>query len=116
MTLHDLIESDALAVFCNTNDFAETVKYWKRGASTAREIKAVVFREQITAFVEDQQTNLPSFEVHVANDSVNGISSDEINTGGDQIELPPRDGKTAERRSITQLVTQDHGMLVIECR
>ena len=116
MTLRDLIESDALTVFCNTNEFAETVSYWPRGAASARTIKAVVIREQIAAFVEDQQTNLPAFEVHVANDSVNGISSSELNTGGDQIELPPRDGKPAERRSITQLMTQDHGMLVLECR
>ena len=117
MSLHDIIETDAITVFCNVNDFAETVKYWpNRGAGCSREIKAVVMREQITAFSEDGQTNLPAFQVHVANSSITGISSSELDTGGDLIELPPRDGKKAEMRSVTELITQDHGMLVIECR
>lgn len=116
MTLKASIQSDASLVFCNLNEFAETVTYWKRGANSGRSINAVVIREQITAFVEDQQTNLPSFEVHVINSNSTGISSVELNTGGDQIELSPRDGKPAERKSITQLITQDEGMLVLECR
>jgi len=117
MTLHDVIESDATTVFCNTDDFAEIVTYWPRGSATGRTINAVVMREQIAAFDADGgQVNLPSFEVHVANDSTNGISSTELNTGGDEIAFPPRDGKTAVRKSVLQLITQDHGMLVLECR
>jgi hypothetical protein len=115
MSLRDTIEADALTVFCNDQDFAETVTYWPRVGSS-RSIKAVVFREQITAFTEDRETNLPMFQVHVTNSATTGISSEELDTGGDSIELPPRDGKTAQRRSITQLITQDHGMLVLECR
>ena len=117
MTLRSLITSDALTVFCVANDFAESVVYWARGAVSGRTITAVVMREQITAFDSaGGQVNLPSFEVHVANDSTSGISSSELNTGGDEIAFPPRDGKTAARKSILQLVTQDHGMLVLECR
>ena len=117
MTLHSLIASDAVTVFCNTDDFAEVVTYWARGATSGRSIDAVVFREQITAFdANGGQTNLPAFEVHVANDSALGISSTELNTGGDEIAFPPRDGKTAVRKAVLQLITQDHGMLVLECR
>lgn len=117
MTLHDLIESDAATVFCNTSDFAESVTYWARGAASGRAIDAVVSREQIVGFdADNNQVNLPAFQVHVANSSTLGISSSELNLGGDQIELSPRDGKTAEKRSITQLLIQDHGMLVLECR
>lgn len=121
MTLRDQIADDALAVFLSTDDFAELVTYYPHRfyGETAREsrvIKAVVMREQITALSEDVVTNLPMFQIHVANDSVNGISSEELDTGGDQIEFSPRDGEPVQRRSITQLVTQDHGMLVIECR
>lgn len=117
MTLRNLIDADALTVFCNPNDFAESVTYWPRGATTGRTINAVVQREQIAAFAEDgSQTNLPSFLVNVANDATSGISSAEINTGGDSIELPPRDGKTAVRKTIMQIISQDHGMLEIECR
>lgn len=121
MTLRDSITADALAVFCNTDDFAEVVTYYPHrfygdAVREPRQIKAVVFREQITALTEDVQTNLPVFQIHVANDPVDGISSTELDTGGDQIELSPRDGEPTQRRSITQLITQDHGMLVLECR
>jgi len=121
MTLRESIPTDALAVFCNSDDFAEVVTYYPHRffgeeLRPSRSIKAVVIRESIQLLSEDVVTNAPSFEVHVANDAINGISSDEIDTGGDQIELSPRDGKTAERRAITRVVTQDHGMLVLECR
>lgn len=121
MTLREQIETDATAVFMNTDDFAEVVTYhphrfYGDSLREPRSIKAVVMREQIALLSEDSVTNAPMFEVHVANDSVNGISSEELDTGGDQIEFAPRDGKTAERRTITRLITQDHGVLVFECR
>jgi hypothetical protein len=119
MTLHDVILSDASAVFTNTDDFAEVVTYHARQqfggtVPTPRAINVVVIREQITSL--DGDTVSPVWQVHVANDFVLGIASTELDLGGDQIELPPRDGKTAERRTITQLLIQDHGMLVLECR
>lgn len=121
MTLHQAIIDDAAGVFTRLDDFAELVTYqphrfYGETARASRSIKAVVEREQTTIFGEDGDVVAPMFRVHVANDSVLGISSDELDTGGDMIELPPRDGKAAELRSITHLVTQDHGMLVLECR
>lgn len=121
MTLRDQIETDATSVFLATNDFAEVITYhphrfFGETERPSRSIGAVVIRESIEVLSEDVVTNAPSFEVHVANNSVTGISSEEIDTGGDQLEFPPRDGKAAEKRSITRITTQDHGMLVLECR
>lgn len=121
MSLHDIIATDANTVFCNVNDFAELVtyyphRYFGETAREPRQIKAVVIREAITTYSEDVETILPVYQIHVANDSVTGISSEELDTGGDYIMLPPRDGKDPERKSILQLTTQDHGMLVLECR
>jgi len=121
MTLHDMIQADAATVFCSVDDFAESVSYYPHRfygdeVRAVRVINAVVFREQIAVLNEDVETVAPVYQVHVANDSTTGISSDELDTGGDQILLPPRDGKTAELKTITQLLTQDHGMLVLECR
>ena len=121
MTLHDMILTDATAVFTSTADFAEVATYHPRqrfgeAAPTPRTINAVVLREQIQTIGEDGDTVSPMWQVHVPNSLTDGISSTELDLGGDQIELPPRDGKTAERRTITQLVIQDHGMLVLECR
>ena len=121
MTLRSQIEADVSAVFLNTGEFAETVTYYPHAyygqtPRASRSISAVVFREQIAVVGEDGDTVLPVFEVHVENDSTVGISSDELDLGGDQIGLPPRNGKAAERKTITRLITQDHGMLVLECR
>jgi hypothetical protein len=121
VSLRDAITDDAVKVFCNDSDFAELVVYHPHRYVTdairpPRTIKAVVIREQSTSYPNDVETVLPVFEVHVANDPVNGISSEELDTGGDQLEFPPRDGQPSQRRSITQLTTQDHGMLVLECR
>jgi len=121
MTLADQIESDATLVFTSTSDFAESVTYhphqdFGEAEPTDRSINAIVIRDQIATLSEDQASVAPVFRVYVANDSTDGISSSELNLGGDQITLPPRDGKSAERRSITQLLQQDPGMLVLECR
>lgn len=119
MTLREVLLADAAAVFTATDDFAESVTYYAKqyyGAAVPipRVINAVVVREQITSL--DEGTVSPVWQVHVANDNTLGISSAELDLGGDQIELPPRDGKSAERRTITQLLIQDYGMLVLECR
>ncbi len=116
MALSDAIESDASLVFTSTSDFAEAVTYKPRTGST-RSINAVVFRESLLGVNEDGgETVAPVFEVHVCNSSTLGISSTEIDCGGDQISFPVRDGMTASYRTITRLVTQDEGMLVLECR
>lgn len=121
MTLRDAIADDANTVFLNGDEFAETViyhphRYYGEVARSARTIKAVVLREAISVLTQDGDTVAFNFQVHVANDAVTGISSEELDTGGDKLEFAPRDGKAAEVRSITQLTTQDHGMLVLECR
>ena len=121
MTLAASILTDAYTVFTSTDDFAEVVTYYPRQrfgepAPTPRTINAVVIREQIQSIGEEADTVSPVWQVHVANNVTYGITSSELDLGGDQISLPPRDGKTAERRTITQLLIQDGGMLVVECR
>lgn len=120
MTLRQAIIDDAEAVFTSTDDFAEVVTYkphrfYGEALRADREINAVVIRNQITVITEDGDTVAAQWEVHVINDSTTGISSEELDLGGDMIELPPRDGKDAEARSITRLISQDLGMLVVEC-
>jgi len=122
MTLRDAIADDAAAVFLDTAAFAEEVTYCPRlfqqgDTRPDRTINAVVMRETMANVAEDGgATVLPVFEVHVANSATLGISSTELDTGGDQIEFAARDGMDATKRSIVRLVTQDHGMLVLECR
>ena len=116
MSLRQMISDDASVVFCNTSDFAEPVKYLPR-VGTPRCISAVVFREAMAVVTEDAgETIIPVWEVHVANDCLAGISSKEINLQNDKIAFAPRDGLPEQNKTILQLETQDHGMLVLQCR
>lgn len=115
MTLHDVILADASKVFCNVNDFGETVTYYNRDVD-AREIKAVVVRDALAILPEAGDVVTPVFEVHVVNSMTLGISSDEIDLGGDLIEFPVRHGQEPSRRSIIRKTEHDEGMLGLECR
>jgi hypothetical protein len=120
MTLAERIVTDAANVFLNSDHHAETVTYYPHRFHTdavrePRSILAIVERRQVAVFNPDEQI-LTEFEVRVANDSTTGISSSELDTGGDKIELAARIGDTAEKRSIQYLVEHDEGMLVLICR
>lgn len=115
MTLHDTIQNDASAVFCNADDFAESVVYYTRDG-VARCFDAVVIREALAILPEDGDHVTPVFEVHVTNDATLGISSDELNLGGDSLAFATRVGLERTRRTITKLLGHDEGMLVLECR
>lgn len=121
MTLATSIAADATTVFLRTDDFAETVTYNPynypgEASRAARSIAAVVIRQDYEVLSEDGDVVIHSFEVHVHNHTTTGINSDEIDVGRDQITLPPRDGQTAEARTIRRIISQDAGMLVLECR
>lgn len=114
MPLSDLIKSDGLNLFTSSSDFGEPVVYYKRNGRS-RPIQAVVIRESLGMMPEDGVV-YPLFEIHVANSETDGIASDELNLGGDELEFPDRIGKPVQRRSIMKLLSHDEGMLVLECR
>ena len=115
MSLHDLIKEDAKKVFTNDQDFAEPIVYYKRNGRS-RKIDAVVVREALGILPEDGDVVYPLFEIHVANDEADGIASDEINLGGDELEFADRVGQPVRRHSILKMLSHDEGMLVLECR
>lgn len=111
-----MITADASLVFTSTDDFAEVVTYKRLNNPSWRTINAVVFRESYASSEESGGVTTPLFEVHVANSETLGISSDEINLGGDVLTFSVRDGLPACDRTITAIITQDHGMLVLQCQ
>jgi hypothetical protein len=118
MSLAERIVTDAAGVFLNSDHFAEEVTYYPHRfgtPATPRAIKAIVIRNQLSTFGPDEQI-VPEFEVRVANNSTTGISSEELNTGGDRIGLAVRIGETATKRSVQLLSEHDEGMLVLICR
>ena len=115
MSLHDLIQADAINVFANPNDFAEPVVYYKK-TGKARAINMVIVRDAFAILPEDGDTVTPVFELHGANDIVKGISSEELNFGGDMIAFAVRVGQAVERREIMRLIAHDEGMIYLQCR
>lgn len=118
MSLAERIVTDAVRVFLQDGHFPEDVTYYPHRfgtPATPRPIKAVVIRNQVSTFNPDEQI-VPEFEVRVANSATAGISSEELNTGGDKIGLAVRIGETATKRSVQTLAEHDEGMLVLICR
>ena len=115
MTLHDVIQADASSVFCNLSDFAETATYITRDG-TRRCVDVVVDRQSLQTLPEYGGSVTPVFIVNVANTCTRGITSNELNLGGDSIELAIRVGEEVSERTIVQLLEHDEGMLVLECR
>jgi len=101
----------------------ETVTYKPEGGSS-RDLLAVVERAQPASIPESprggQHKNLT---VHVVNDAaskadndVGGIAVDELDTGGDAMEVYVREGAKNQTRSIARIARQDPGMLTVEVR
>ena len=53
-------------------------------------------------------------EVLVKNSSSDGIASTEVNTGGDELEVSQRDGRTPITMRIVEILSQDAGMLKLK--
>ena len=104
---------DTAAEFADT--FGESVTYYPK-AGGSRAITAVVTREQPAQVDGAPYGHTPKLSVQVINSATTGISSAEINTGGDEICIAVRAGETAERRRITKIVSMDHGMMELELR
>jgi hypothetical protein len=87
---------------------AETVTYFPRSGSS-RQIRAVITRPGAEQMAGVAGGSAPQFEVLVKNDSASGIASDELDTGGDKVELAGRDGKKPEQVRLIELLNHDAG-------
>lgn len=94
----------------------ESVKYKPIAGGDPRTITAVVTRDGTEELTGAGYGHSPLTTIFVANDNATGISSDEIDTGGDLVELVIRIGESVEDRRITKIIQQDAGMLELELR
>ncbi|MHC4617214.1 MAG: cupin domain-containing protein [Planctomycetota bacterium] len=92
----------------------EDVTYLPKGGGT-RAIKAMVERgEPVTLPAGDGHT--PAAQVHVVNDVTDGITSAELDKGGDKLRFAPRIGGATRDYAITNILYQDGGMMGLEVR
>ena len=91
---------------------AEYVTYFP-ASGDPRRIQAVVNRpgpERIAALGGGRQV----CEVLIKNSSSDGIASDQVDTGGDKIQMAARDGKVPVLMRITRIISQDAGMIKLK--
>lgn len=87
------------------------------GLPAARVINAVVDRNPDAKLPpDDQLSTSPMMNIWVDNDVTTGISSAELNRGGDRIEVAEVIGKPASERTITRIVRQTAGWMQLEVR
>ena len=94
-------------------DFCESITY-RPLDGIPRTIQALVTRGS----PESMQPHgiAPKFTIMVRNDHRHGIASDEIDTGGDRVDIAERYGEMAETRSLASIMSHDPVMLTIEVR
>jgi len=94
-------------------EFAEQIIY-KPGGVGSRSILAIVDRNPPAEMAAISGLHSSDIAICVKNDPEEGISSSEIDTGIDLVEIPVRIGETAVEKRITQIVNQDAGMMQLK--
>ncbi len=95
--------------------FGESVTYYPAGGGS-RGILAIIDRESVVGVNGASRGNTQFIIMTVANDSAIGISSSELDTGGDRIEFPKRIGDPVQKRGIRDFNNQDRGMMELEMK
>lgn len=93
--------------------WGEAATYLPR-AGGSRLIQAIIDRNIPTGVAGVSEGNEPNFLVGVRNSLTAGISSSEIDTGGDHIQIPPRLGGAAVVRRIDAIRWQDSDEMLLE--
>lgn len=87
---------------------AEAVTYMPRSGDSRR-INAVVTRPGPEQMAAIEGGSRPQFELLVKNTATGGIASDELDTGGDKIEVAPREGAKPVTMRLIELLDHDAG-------
>lgn len=89
--------------------FGEPVTY-RPAAGGTRSIDAMVERRSVEIMAELGEVSSNTMIVRVENDATNGITTAEIDTGGDLLDVPLRSGETAVTLAIVQLLNSHGGV------
>jgi len=91
--------------------FGEAIVYRAR-LGGSREILAIIEREPPAIFDAAGNTVIPKFVVRVNNSCRSGISSNEIDTGGDHVSFVRKIGEVIPKTySVGQVLSQSGGVL-----
>lgn len=85
-------------------EFGEEIEYYNLAGDPARTITAMIQRDGAELLTETGDVSAEMFIVRVANNETTGISTSEIDTGGDEVMIAPRVGEAPRRMSIVKLM------------
>jgi hypothetical protein len=95
------------------SQFGEPITYRPRAGGT-RPIDAIVEREPPAIYDASGNAIMPKAVIRVYNSCRSGIASNEVDTGGDEIEMPLKIGDALPKRmSVMVMQSQDSGVTVL---
>lgn len=94
---------------------AKTIIYYPRGGGS-RSIEAIIEYPGPAAIDGLLGGSRPVIDIYVKNDSISGISSAEVDTGGDKVDVPMRFGLSASRMRIVNLIGHDKAVLHVQAQ
>jgi len=98
------------------DEWGVTIAYKPAGGGS-RTIVAILDYGQITQLPGMPAANSGTVTMTVANSSTIGISSSEIDRGGDKVSIPwPNEKSALQDRRVTKIISQDAGMMTLEVR
>ncbi len=108
MTLKTQLSIDAVKVYLNSDEFAETITYTPKNGSP-KSIKAVVIRGRLGAGGEDAGRILRNqCEVYIANDTTDGVTS--VDKGDDKLDFPKLAGGVSVTWVVEDILSMDEGI------
>lgn len=108
MTLKSQMGDDAVNLFLNTGEFAESIVYTPSG-SAPKTINAVIVRKRLDADQQDEGHLLENqCEVYVANHAVSGVDS--VAKGKDILSFPEQPGGAPVDWFVEDVIEKDDGM------
>jgi len=91
----------------------DTITYYPRNGGS-REIRATL--EFLGPDTIGTFSRRPVIDIYIKNNSSSGISSAEVDTGGDKIELPLRYGLAVRKVRIVKIMGQEKALLHLRCQ
>jgi len=96
--------------------FGEYVVYYCKDGSPGREIQAMVQRGTLEIIAETGDLTSQALIIAVHNNRMTGIASDEIDTGGDEIEVALRVCEAVSLRPIVRVLNDSNGLVRFLCQ
>ena len=93
----------------------DTITYWPR-VGGSRTIKAIIDYPGPEAISGLAGGSRPILDVYIENNSIRGITSAEVDTGGDKLDLPMRYNLAAKRMRIIKIAAQDKSILHVQAQ